>query len=962
MFGPLEYLKRLPIAILVPVLLSDLLFAQSGDVSLRGQVTDPSGASVPAITVTIIGPGETVLAVQTDEQGRYVFYNLSPGTYMVQIRAKGFANFEKAGIVIARGLPQVVDVHLEVFLEKQQVTVTDGTMGVSANPSANVSSLILKGKDLEALSDDPDELESELKQLAGPSAGPNGGQIYIDGFTGGQLPPKAAIREVRVNQNPFSAQYDKLGYGRIEILTKPGLDKLHGQIFAMGNTSALNSRNPFATEVPAYHSLYLNGNVGGPLSRKASFFFDGGRRSIQDTPIVSAVVLDSALNSVPFSQSVFAPAARTELSPRLDYQVNTSNILTVRYQYWKNTVTNGGVGQLTLPSQAYDGSGSEQTFQVSDSQVLGDRVVNETRFRYLRATSNQTPTSLQPTIDVLGAFQGGGNSGGQSRDTQDRYELQNYTFMNRGKHFLRFGARLRDVRESNSSTGNFNGTFTFPSLDAYRITEQGLQQGLTPAQIQAAGGGASQFLVASGNPLAHVSLADLGLYGEDDWRPRPNMTISLGLRFETQSDIHDHADWAPRIGLAWGIGGHGRNPKTVLRAGAGVFYDRFSETQVLLAERLNGLNQQQYVVTSPEFYPTVPTPSVLAGSQTVPTTYRIDPNLQAPYLTQAGVGIERQVTKNANVSVTYLNSHGVHQLLSRNVNAPLPGTYNPSDPSSGVRPLEQARNVYQYESDGLFNQNQVIANFNLRAGTKLSLFGFYTLNYAESNTAGVGSFPVDQYNLATNYGRASFDVRHRVFMGGTLGLPLRLQMSPFLVASSGAPFNITLGQDLNGDSIFNDRPAFATGSSGSHVVVTRYGTFNAYPTSADRIIPPNIATGPGQFSLNMRLAKTFGFGKKRGGGTSGGNVSPHSGGPGTGVLLNGGGRSASGMSDSSSSKRYNLEFSIWAQNVFNNVNLASPIGTLDSPLFGRSNAIAVGPHGGGQGANRSLMLLTRFSF
>ena len=188
----------------------------------------------------------------------------------------------KPGIVIARGQPQVVNAQLSVAVEKQQITVTDTTTKVSVNPDENASALVIKGKDLEALSDDPDELQSELEALAGPSAGPNGGQIYIDGFTGGQLPPKSSIREIRVNQNPFSAQYDALGYGRIEILTKPGTDKLHGQLFADGNDSAFNTRNPFATEIPGYHSEMFNGNIGGPINKKTSFYVDGQRRDIED--------------------------------------------------------------------------------------------------------------------------------------------------------------------------------------------------------------------------------------------------------------------------------------------------------------------------------------------------------------------------------------------------------------------------------------------------------------------------------------------------------------------------------------------------------------------------------------------------------------------------------------------------------------------------------------------------------
>ena len=294
------------------------------------------------------------LVAQTDDQGKYAFRNLAPGAYTLTIRLKGFNDFVKAGIVIARGQPQVVNAQLSVAVEKQQITVTDETTKVTVNPAENASALVIKGKDLESLSDDPDELQSELEALAGPSAGPNGGQIYIDGFTGGQLPPKSSIREIRVNQNPFSAQYDSLGYGRIEILTKPGTDKLHGQLFVSGNDSAFNTRNPFATQIPGYHSEMFDGNVGGPINKKTSFYVDGQRRDIEDDAIVNAIVLDPNFNQTSLVEAIPTPQTRTNFSPRIDTQIGNNNTLTVRYQLWENSQTNPNVGQFTLPSAAYN--------------------------------------------------------------------------------------------------------------------------------------------------------------------------------------------------------------------------------------------------------------------------------------------------------------------------------------------------------------------------------------------------------------------------------------------------------------------------------------------------------------------------------------------------------------------------------------------------------------------------------
>ncbi|MEJ2006793.1 MAG: carboxypeptidase regulatory-like domain-containing protein, partial [Acidobacteriota bacterium] len=303
MIDLLKKLKRPLWAVLVAVCFSAALIAQTSRISVRGQVTDPSGAAIPAATVTITGPSHMLKVAQTDEQGRYVFRDLPLGTYTIKINTTGFATFTKTGIHLTAGHFEVVNAQMALTIEKQQVTVQSESERLSVNPENNVGALVLKGAALKSLSDDPDELQSELQQLAGPAAGPNGGQIYIDGFSGGQLPPKEAILEVRVNQNPFSAQYERLGYGRIDIITKPGFSKYHGHVFGFGNDSSFNSRNPFVTNQPGYYSDFIAGNFGGPLGKKASFFFDLFRRSTNSTSIVNAQVLDPTFNStegVPF--------------------------------------------------------------------------------------------------------------------------------------------------------------------------------------------------------------------------------------------------------------------------------------------------------------------------------------------------------------------------------------------------------------------------------------------------------------------------------------------------------------------------------------------------------------------------------------------------------------------------------------------------------------------------------------
>jgi Carboxypeptidase regulatory-like domain/TonB dependent receptor len=930
-------------------------FAQTSTGGLRGQVIDPSGAAVVHADVIVASPEGKTVNGKTKNDGTYEFRGLTPGKYTVQVNAKGFAAYVSDSIDVTEGRIQSLNIPLAIAVEQQQVNVTDQSTAVDVNPSSNASSIVLSGQDLDALPDDPDELQSDLEALAGPSAGPNGGQMYIDGFTAGQLPPKSSIREIRINQNPFSAEYDKLGYGRIEIFTKPGTDNYHGQFFISGNSSAFNSMNPFVDEQPSYHSTQYSASVGGPLSKKASFFFDAQRRNINDQSIVSAIVLDPSLNPTPFSSAIPTRQTRTNIGPRVDYQITPNNNLTARYQYWHNTESNEDVGQFALASQGLDTSETEHTLQLSDTQIFGSKIVNETRFQYIRENNRQTPLSTDPTVAVMGAFTGGGNTQGVLTDQMDRYELQNYTSMSVGKHIVKFGGRLRAVHDVSTSNANFNGTFTFTSIASYQLAQQNLQSVPQTA-------GPSQFSITIGNPRSSVTVVDAGIYAQDDWRVRSNVTLSYGLRFESQNQIYDHADFAPRVSVSWGLGA---KSKTVLRAGVGMFYDRFAEDLVLQSVRLNGITQQQFLVNAPSFYPNVSPVSQLAGAQTLPTIYQIAPKLRSPYILQSAVSVEHQFGRSANLAISYLNSRGFDQLLTRNINAPFPGTFDPANPASGVRPLGHIGNIYQYESEGIFRQNQLIINSNVRVGSKLSLFGYYTLNYANSDTSGASVFPSNQYNIMDDYGRATFATRHRLFLGGTIVLPYAFRLNPFIVASSGVPFNITLGQDLNGDSIYNDRPTFATDLTRPSVVVTRFGTLDTQPIPGQTLVPVNYGTGEARFTMNLRVSKTFGLGTKkaeRAGSTDGGPGGP--GGPGgRGHDRSGFGRAMGGPMNlgAATDRRYSLTFSAAVRNLFNNVNLAAPIGNLSSPLFGEANALAGGPFSS-RAANRRIDLQATFNF
>jgi hypothetical protein len=381
--------------------------------TVHGLVTDPDDALVPAATVTLTpASGKGAQTTQSKSDGTYSFRGVTAGSYTLTVTAPSFAAYVKEGVSVAPNANLAVDTKLVIQEQSQQMTVTANPVSLSVDPENNASTTVISGAALDALSDDPDELSSELSALAGPSAGPNGGQIYIDGFTGGQLPPKSSIREIRINSNPFSAQYDQLGYGRIEVFTKPGTDKFHGSGSFQFQDKFLNTSTPFLGPLnsqPAYHTLFGMGSLTGPIRTGMSFTLSGSHRAVSSNDISNPTDIYSndggttlcppgynpACVSVPFSTSLRAvsnPQTRSDVSPRIDIALGAKNTLTVRYQYEQGSNNNNLNGSTSLPSSTTNGTNSESTLQVSDTQLLSSKIINETRFEYQHTNSQTLPT------------------------------------------------------------------------------------------------------------------------------------------------------------------------------------------------------------------------------------------------------------------------------------------------------------------------------------------------------------------------------------------------------------------------------------------------------------------------------------------------------------------------------------------------------------------------------------------
>ncbi len=1005
-------MKKIVLAIALCASLPGLLVAQQRPGSLRGQVLDELGGAIIGASVTAIDAKGVEKTVVTNDAGSYTINGLAPGKYTVRAVNAGFAINETADVEISAGKAQQFDITLKVAIEEQKVTIATDNRELSTEPENNAGAVVLKGEDIDALPDDPDDLAAALQALAGPSAGPNGGQIFVDGFTGGRLPPRASIREIRINSNPFSAEYDRLGFGRVEILTRPGTDRYRGQVSFNFNDDALNSRNPFATSRPPLQTRQYGGNYGGPLlKKKASFFVDFDKRDTDDETLIVAKVLDDDNNIVDFIETAPIPSRRTSFSPRIDYSFNPNNTLVARYNFMTNKRITG-VGQFSLPSRAYNTTTTEHGIQLTETAVINKTIVNETRFQFDHNDISLDADNSTPTIDVQEAFTGGGSQAGQTHTVEKEWELTNNTSFAMGPHSFKTGARVRGIHTNQFSPQNFGGTYSFfggaiLSIVRYQTTIVGLEEGLSPAEIRLLGGGASQFRLAAGNPETEVSQWDFGGFFQDDWKVRQNFTLSLGLRYENQKNIDSNFNFAPRLGFAWSPGR--QQGKTVFRGGYGVFYERVGESLTLQAIKLNGVNQQQFTVINPDFFPLIPTTDQLIEFAAPGTVYRLDEGLQAPYTLQAVFSVERQLPHNLTVAASYINIRTLHVLRTRQLNAPLPGTFIPGIAGTGVRPLDCADfippdinpstrcNVFQYESSGRYNQNQFIVNMSSRLGRAGTLNAYYVLGKANSDTDGSGTFAADPYNFITEYGRASGDIRHRFWLTANLRAPWGISVNPFVILQSGRPFNITLGRDLNNDTINNERPALAPAGANctdANIRCTAFGNFKINLGPNDVMIPRNFGHGPGSVNFNVRVSKTWSFGSEGGananqqnrqdgqrndgqqrtmvGGGMAGGRTPGGGGPGGGGPGGGGPRGGFGgpgggggfPGGGGGNGRYNLTFSLNFQNLLNHPNFANPVGNLGSSFFGQSTSTSgFGGFGTGNPAyNRRIDASLRFSF
>jgi hypothetical protein len=918
--------------------LTAVAFAGEADpqatVELHGTIIDEQNAYIAAAPITLDDGKGNKYTAASDERGQYRF-QVKPGSYVMTVEVEGFAKFTQQ-VDLSKRRKDDFNVRLTVALN-EQVEVKEDAAGVSTDPDKNLSAITLTEKDLEALPDDPDDMLSTLKQMAGAAGGSDDASIYVDGFhERGQLPPKEAILRISINQNPFAAEYQEPGAARIEIITKPGADTYHGSFRFNFNDESLNARNPFYPTRPAFQMRNFEANFTGPIiHNRWGFFVNAERRYTDNNALVNATVLDPVTQqAVPFVQSILAPTQQTMFSIRTDYMATKQHTFGIQYRFNENQATNQGVGGYDLPERAYNRNAREDTLRFSLTSILSERMVNEARIQLSRRTTDSNALNDAPAINVLDTFVTGGNQGLLFLNNQnENLDFTNNVTYTWKAHTFKTGFRAESLRFTNINRSNFGGTFTFGGDRASGETALDLYRRVLAGDPTAR---PSQFSISRGDPFIGFSQWQFGSFIQDDWKVSPRLTLSFGLRNEFQTHLADKMNFAPRFGLAWQPD---KARKSTVRAGAGIFYTGLDDSITSDTIRLDGLHQQQFTIIDPNFFLNIP--DVLTGGQSgrLPTIRIKSDGLNDPYSIISTVSYERQLPLKLMGSIGYRWTRGVHLLRSRNINAPelVTGQF--------VSPFPDEGPILQYESTGLSTRHEM--NLNVRTGFSrtLTFWANYTLAWTKSNTDGAGTMPANPYDLSTEWGRAANDTRHNIFFGGSLLTRWNIRLNPMIIIRSGRPFNIYSGIDLNHDLSFTDRPSLA--QVGDPVVIhTRFGDFNPNPLPGEAIISRNFAEGPGMVMVNLNVTKTFGFGPAPNnsiqandqGQNNRGNRGARGGGGFSGARGGGGmGGPGGGFFGGDSRHKYNLTLGVNMQNILNHTNLISYSGNLSSPFFGIAN-------------------------
>jgi hypothetical protein len=792
-------------------------------------VVDQTNAIIPGAQVSAApmdpspASGTPAPPAPTDERGQITIDALVPGRYTIRAEFPGFETRILSDVRVRAGDNKHVVV-LAVERLQDSVTVGRDKQAAAVDPRGDAFGTALTREQIEALSDDPDEMRRQLMDMAGPDA-----VLKIDSFEGGRLPPKAQIKAIRISRDAFAAEHHFAGGIHIEVITQPGMGPIRGGGNYRIRDGSMTGRNPFAQRKGPERSQSFGGHFGGTLIKgKSTFSLSLNGTTFFETPILTAAlptgVRSETLNFRRPRENMYAYGL-------FDYALTKDQVLRVSFNTDRSSGENLGIGGYDLPERAYSNSERYYNLRIQEVGPLGRRFFINTRASVTWNDSESTSNLEAPTIRVIDAVTFGGAQVAGGRHSRNLNLASDLDYV-RGIHAVRTGIVLDGTSFRSDDSSNYLGTYTFESNDDYLA------------------GRARSYTRRIGDPHVQYWMLQAGLYIQDDIKLRKNFVLSPGLRYEAQTHMDDVNNFAPRIGMNWSPGASG---KTTIRASWGLFYDWLNTNTYEQTLRVDGFRQRELNIVNPSY----PDPGSVGVSPPI-NRYLLGDDLPMARTSRVSVGVSHRVSPRLTAGATYSNSRGSGLMRGANLNAPV----------DGIRPDSLFGNIVEVVSDAKSKVDTLNANLNVSLSTpspsaarrrfewkRMSINGFYTLSRSRNNSDGPFSVPVTG-DLALEWGPSNGDVRHRGNLGINSQAVRNVNMNLNMNVGSAPPYTIRTGRDDNGDLLFTDRPeGVGRNSARGRGQFTINGNFNyTIPLGRRRVTPPpgiSITSVGGNVTVNQ---------------------------------------------------------------------------------------------------------------
>src|SRR6266436_1688937 len=827
------------LVVIVSLLLVVPVYVQMVTSNLQGFVTDTSGAIVPGAKVTAVNveTGES-RETTTNEEGLYRFNLLPRGRYEVRVSKAGFAVETLKGLNLYVGDTLTANLVLHLAGQAETVSVSSEASHVDLASSQiqghvqqlQIATLPINDRNFQQLANlipgvasapsyDPTKRLYGGVVSGGATARSSGisvdGGNFNDNIVGGPvgLVPEDAIQEFQVITNQFSAEYGHSSGPFINVVTKSGTNTAHGSGFLLYRQKNLQANGFFEKTKPDFNREQFGGSLGGALIKDKTFGFYAIERNRQQ----KAQTVDTGGVYPQFEGSSPAPFRDLLMVTKLDHHFNQAETLSFRTSFQRNTSTEG---LRVDPNLLFGGSPAANTFQVAtneniswqatQSSLLSSRTLNQFIVQFNRFINNLKPTSVGINLRFPSVVIGQNSSTPQAVQ-QDRLQFRDdlSTQTNwHGLHNIKFGVDLNPRIKYNLLFDLVKNTSFFFGADDPTVTCT------SPTSCTTSIAPAFALRGIGSTKEDGTTVWQMAYYLQDDWKMSRRLTLNLGLRYEFESGFVDAGfkqplegvapffdsrtrknpklSFGPRVGFAYDLRGNGR---TVLRAGFGIYFDSTPYEIGYIDRTFNGV--KYFIAGFGPTQPDVNDPAFLGPPP--PGGNAIDGHVSQPYTEEWAIGGGQQLPWGIVLDSSYVHILGIHGWMSRELN-PQSATRVAPFPSLGLFTSFQTTNLSHY------NALQVSARKNLDKRVQLQVA--YTLSKAVGLSDDIfePGVPQDSNNIFADKGPTLRDARHRFVVSGIITLPWGFQTSNIVALQSGRPYNITTGNDDNGDGHFKDRP------------------------------------------------------------------------------------------------------------------------------------------------------------